>query len=896
MRRTIVILSICIAGCRQQLPDPPPASLQDAVARDRQLTPAQLSVGSLKVNSVGMVLVPIPAGEFVMGSPEEETGRFSNEIQHGVRISRAFYMSATEVTQRQWKTLMGTEPWQGDLLFVKEGSDYPAMFVSWSDAVEFCEKLSQREGLEYRLPTEAEWEYACRAGTSTAYSFGDDAADLGDYAWIGENTYSAGEAYAHRAGEKRPNAWGIYDMHGNVQEWCHDWHGDYPLQLVTDPTGSAASGVRVIRGGRWVSKAMTCRSADRIGVTPDTRDVFVGFRVVLSLRGWNPVGTQTERVELVAVKPAAEASRAVSAATLATEGMGTDRQLRDDQHSDANDGQTGGVPASAPEPELADGYVGSQKCQTCHQHEHATWHDSYHRTMTQLPSPTAVVGDFAGAELQSHGRKFRVSRDAEMFWIEDESQDGQATVRRDVVLCTGSHHMQAYWTSAERGSALKLFQFVWLISEQKWIPRRSSFLTPPTEETSTEAGRWKGSCILCHTTHGSYHIGPPERGQSTFSEFGIACEACHGPGESHVRLHQNPDKSESDDPIVNPVRLSHVRASEVCGRCHMAWTFEEPGSARTLRPGDDVQRTRRVEKTFSQFWRDGMVRTVGDELNGLIESPCYQRGTMSCMTCHTLHQARDDPRPREEWTEDMLKPQMRTNKACLDCHEEYRSESSLVAHTHHSASSDGSLCYNCHMPNTAYGLLKESRCHQISNPSVSEFLNGNGRPNACNLCHLDKSLGWTDQAMVNWYGQKPTPGAGKWPDISLSIDVALRGDPAQRALIAWHMGWEPARQASNDQWFTPYLAVLMEDDYPAVRFIAERSLGRIPGYGDIPYDPEMPADDRAAAVQEITERWEQQRLMFDRPDLFIGRDGSLQQPMVDQMLRQRVKSRIYLDE
>jgi hypothetical protein len=542
-----------------------------------------------------------------------------------------------------------------------------------------------------------------------------------------------------------------------------------------------------------------------------------------------------------------------------------------------------------------DGYIGSQKCQTCHKHEHATWQDSYHRTMTQLASPTSIVGNFDGVELTSHGRTFRIDRDSETAWIEGKSPDGPGTIRRKVELCTGSHHMQAYWTSTGRGSELELFQFVWLIPEQKWIPRESSFLTPPTDGGNREAGRWNQTCITCHTTQGDRHIKPSELDQSTVSEFGIACEACHGPGESHVRLHTSSEKLDFDDPITNPLNLSHVRASEICGRCHMAWDLEEPGTLLTFHPGEDLQKTRHVVKGEAQFWPDGMIRTVGDEFNGLMESPCFQRGTMSCLSCHTMHQAENDSRSRAEWTDDLLKPQMRSNEACLNCHEDYRSEADLVAHTHHPASSDGSLCYNCHMPNTSYGLLKATRCHEISNPSVAESLDGNGRANSCNLCHLDKSLAWTEEALVDWYGHKSGQTSGQ-ADIALSIDMALRGDAGQRALIAWHMGWNPAKNASQDQWLTPFLAILMKDDYPAVRFIAERSLSRLEGYEDIDYDPEMPADGRARAVREITKRWQKKRLVRNRSELLIGPTGWLQQRRVDQLLRQRNQAEIFLNE
>ena len=206
-------------------------------------------------NSIGMKLTLIPAGTFMMGSPESEEARNNNEHQHEVTISKAFYMQTTEVTQGQWKAVMGTEPWKGQEFskYVKEGPDYPAVYVSWDDAVAYCKKLSEKEGKTYRLPTEAQWEYACRAGTETAWSFGNDEKALGDYAWYEENAFSAGEQYAHQVGLKKPNAFGLYDMHGNVWEWCHDYYGEdyYQQSPEKDPTGPASGSSRVLRGGSW---------------------------------------------------------------------------------------------------------------------------------------------------------------------------------------------------------------------------------------------------------------------------------------------------------------------------------------------------------------------------------------------------------------------------------------------------------------------------------------------------------------------------------------------------------------------------------------------------------------------------------------------------------------------
>ena len=238
--------------------------------------------------SIGMKLAYIPPGEFLMGSLENERDRDNDEYQHRVRITAAFWLGVTELTQGQWQAVMGTRPWSGQP-YVKEGLDYPVTFVSWQDAQAFCQRLSQKEGDTYRLPTEAEWEYACRAGTSTVYHFGDDASRLGDYAWFEYNALDVDEKYkyARRVGQKRPNPFGLYDMHGNVWEWCSDWYGQdyYGNSPPDDPPGPVAGSHRVFRGGGWSSIAGCCRSSDRGRFPPVDRFNHLGFRVARSPSG-----------------------------------------------------------------------------------------------------------------------------------------------------------------------------------------------------------------------------------------------------------------------------------------------------------------------------------------------------------------------------------------------------------------------------------------------------------------------------------------------------------------------------------------------------------------------------------------------------------------------------------
>jgi formylglycine-generating enzyme required for sulfatase activity len=221
----------------------------------------------------GMKFAYIPAGEFVMGSPADEIGRDSNETRHRVKLTRAFMMTTTPVTQSQWKAVMGENP-----SFFK-ADDLPVENVSWDDAVAYCQMLCEQEGKQYRLPTEAEWEYACRAGTTTAYYTGDGEAALDVAGWYHANS----EERTQPVGQKKSNAWGLCDVHGNVWQWCNDCFADYPAGDVSDPKGPPEGSSRVLRGGAWVSSPHFCRSANRGWNSPHTRHYRLGFRVVLNL-------------------------------------------------------------------------------------------------------------------------------------------------------------------------------------------------------------------------------------------------------------------------------------------------------------------------------------------------------------------------------------------------------------------------------------------------------------------------------------------------------------------------------------------------------------------------------------------------------------------------------------
>jgi sulfatase modifying factor 1 len=237
-------------------------------------------------NTLGMTFVLIPSGTFTMGSPPEEPFRGNSETRHQVTISKPFYMQATEVTVKQWHSLMGRRK----LAFQKESDNMPITRVSWFDCMNFIERLNRLGQGKYRLPTEAEWEYAARAGTSTAYSWG-DAIDC-DKAMYGNNSLKNDECQLyikskrlqmdHPAPVKSypPNPWGLYDIYGNVWEWCSDWYGKYGQASATDPTGPESGSMRIRRGGSWFKYGYSCRSANRSFGHPATRYQTTGFRLV----------------------------------------------------------------------------------------------------------------------------------------------------------------------------------------------------------------------------------------------------------------------------------------------------------------------------------------------------------------------------------------------------------------------------------------------------------------------------------------------------------------------------------------------------------------------------------------------------------------------------------------
>lgn len=256
-------------------------------------TPQSRAAENSYANSIGMEFVMIPAGTFLMGSDDRDRGAASNEMpRHEVTISKPFYLGKYEVTQAQWEAVMGQQSVHARQVepifqFAGHGGATDKAHQPRNGVLGGCAGVHQAPQPErgphrYRLPTEAEWEYAARAETTTAYSFGDEPSQLGRYAWHGED-FASGST--HPVGQKEPNGWDLYDIHGNVWEWVQDWYGEryYANSPTLDPQGPQPGSSRVVRGGSWHQTATSWRSAFRRQYEPDYRGISIGFRLVLSL-------------------------------------------------------------------------------------------------------------------------------------------------------------------------------------------------------------------------------------------------------------------------------------------------------------------------------------------------------------------------------------------------------------------------------------------------------------------------------------------------------------------------------------------------------------------------------------------------------------------------------------
>jgi hypothetical protein len=554
--------------------------------------------------------------------------------------------------------------------------------------------------------------------------------------------------------------------------------------------------------------------------------------------------------------------------------------------------------------------------------------------MTQVASHESIVAPFDDRVLELAGVFYRLERRSDEFWVvtnDSRFSDGTGPSEHRIVLVTGSHHMQLYWFETGLGRAVARLPFFFRIQEQRFIPMHAAFLAQASTPLGVP-GLWNRVCLRCHTTHSVPKLLEHGRADTRVAELGIACESCHGPGEEHVRLNRDPLRRYAahlgeggDESIVNPEHLDAQQSIDVCGRCHSVHSFAGIEAAMDwsengidFRPGDALQDSLHVFRRGQteefpavafmaktqpdffedRFWPDGEVSIVGREYNGVSESPCFAGGEFTCTTCHQLHRNPDDPRPPKEWANDQLAEGKHGDDACLGCHPTLGEN--VEAHTHHPAGSGGSRCMNCHMPHTAYGLLQSSRTHLVGSPDVATSL-ASGRPNACNLCHLDQTLSWTARWLDEWYDISPPAVAGEdQRELSDGMLNATRGHAAQRALAAWHMGWSAAQEASGTDWMIPILVEMLMDPYSAVRFISHRSITTIPGFEEFGFDYLSSAEERRASAMAIASHWARQPRAAQPPGrsgrVPLDERGAVDEALLGRLRAERDDRRIYLAE
>jgi hypothetical protein len=552
------------------------------------------------------------------------------------------------------------------------------------------------------------------------------------------------------------------------------------------------------------------------------------------------------------------------------------------------------------------GWVGSPTCLSCHPDQHASWHRTFHRNMTQEAGPQSVVGAFDGREIVHQGVVARPEERAGRYFIDFEEPSTGSFTRFEIVRTVGSRRYQQYVARyPEDGNDYRL-PILWHIGDRRWVHLSGAFLGPDGEGYWSHYSAWNANCIFCHNTgprpgflnydelKARERRGEPvsferdARFASEVAELGIACEACHGPGAEHARRNRNPLRryllhlSERRDPtIVHPQELSHDRQVDLCGQCHgqrtghsaadvVRWLEEGP----TFRPGDRLQdHVRPVWQDTTvppgadpdlfrlRFWGDDTPRLTAYEYQGLLQSPCFQRGELSCLSCHTMHDGD---------VFGQLPAEMRTHHACTSCHAEIAAN--IPGHTGHRIDSTGSDCYACHMPKMVYGIMEIHRSHRVESPNAARDVEA-GRPHACTSCHLDRSPVWSAQVSGETWGAEhgrlpESRGDGADPEIVDVVASLLAGDPVQRAVAARmpELGNDPLEPLQR-AFLIPHLLLAMEDDYPAVRRFASQTLATLSEeLAQTGFDPGLivplaafdflaPGDHRNALLVELWRLW-----------------------------------------
>ena len=416
-------------------------------------------------------------------------------------------------------------------------------------------------------------------------------------------------------------------------------------------------------------------------------------------------------------------------------------------------------------------YIGSEACAKCHQDNHKLWSESLHSRMIQTAGPQAILGDFTkNNTLEHEGSRFEMVKEGDSYVIHEWDAQGNETVF-PVHYTLGSKRIQHYLSTLHDGRIRVTFP-TWDVLQSRWF--HSSEIIPTGDHAEVSVQIWNQHCYNCHVAQEDQGFDLASNTYKTsFTETGINCEMCHGPGSSHA-LRMEADAEDLNRAIVHPGKLPPDRQMMVCGQCHFPRVMVQHGYSTNKNYFDHYQPTLMqffIDRRYDPpMWADGRMRRFATETGALWQSPCYLEGGATCISCHNPHMntvAQD------------TKLHGDTNGLCTQCHESLKQKEQLASHTHHPVDSPSSQCIECHMPKEVMMMTDRERDHTISIP-VPENTQKHQIPNSCtSSCHLNESAEWVIEKMNLWYPDRPTASATRADAFTLARDR----DPKAVALL-----------------------------------------------------------------------------------------------------------------
>ena len=491
-------------------------------------------------------------------------------------------------------------------------------------------------------------------------------------------------------------------------------------------------------------------------------------------------------------------------------------------------------------------YIGSAQCKHCHPSHYESFARTYHGRMTREADATSVLGAFDDRSVEYFGTTAHMEQAGTEYWFSFHNGRDPAPTRVRVARTVGSHRYQQYL--ARDGDVYFRLPIAWDVARGQFFHMNAAFLTAdPVLDASGRVSnvdynrhvtRWNDNCIYCHNVHPNPGLDAETgRFETQVAELGVACEACHGPGADHAAHNGDPlrryalhGSGAADPSIRNPGRMPAARSAEVCGRCHGQRLTSD--IERFHREGDpfvpgellstystpltrDTRQNGEAGLFRARFWPDGTPRLTAYEYQGYLQSPCRAASDFSCESCHAMHTG--DPAGQ-------IRPERTGDAACTGCHSQLSGTQAAAQHARHAPGSSGTRCRSCHMPDVVYGLVSIHLSHRIESPAV-RLQAASGRPDACTLCHIDRTRSWASAAQGHTLTEDPAARHGL-SEVSYRL---LAGDPIERAVAAHALGQHAA--AAADSFHDERLGLLLEsaenDAYPAVRSIARGALEQL---------------------------------------------------------------------